>query len=138
MTAKDMLDYAWNWFEYHAGQRMVAFRFFLILLAALVLGTATVLKDGELLIASMFAAFGAFISLAFLMLEIRNEDLVNIGRNALRHLEESDESLKTAPKLQLLHIDRNRSFWLSHKLWLRAIYVVCIVLFVIAAITWYV
>lgn len=134
MTAKDMLDYAWGWFEYHAGQRMVAFRFFIILLAALVLGVATGLKDGELFLASTIAAFGAFISFAFLMLEIRNEGLVNVARNALLDIEESDESLKAASKFQLLHIDRNRSIWVSHKLWLKAIYLVCIVLFLIAAI----
>lgn len=134
MTPKDTLDYAWNWFEYHAGQRMVAFRFFLILLAALVLGVATGLKDGELFLASTIAAFGAFISLAFLLLEVRNEELVNIGRNALLHVEETDQSLKAAAKLQLLHIDRDRSIWVSHKLWLRAIYVVCILLFLATAI----
>jgi len=111
MPTKDTLDYAWKWFEYHAGQRMLAFRFFLILLAALVLAMATALKERELFLASTVAAFGAFVSLAFFMLEIRNEALVNVGRNALRYVEASDQSLKAAPQLQLLHIDRQRSFW---------------------------
>lgn len=134
MNTKDMLDYAWRWFEYHAGQRMVAFRFFLILLAALVLGVTTALKDREFFLVSMLAAFGALISFAFLMLEIRNEELVNVGRNALIHVEDADQSLRAAPALQLLHIDHSRNVLISHKLWLRVIYLVCIVLFLIAAV----
>jgi hypothetical protein len=134
MTPKDVLDYAWDWFEYHAGQRMVAFRFFLILLSALVLGVATVLKDGQYGLASAVAGFGAFISFAFLMLELRNEALVNVGRTALLYVERSDEALKATP-LQLLHSDRNRSILTSHKLWLRAIYTVSAILFLIAAVS---
>lgn len=129
MNTKDLHEYAWKWFEYHAGQRMVAFRFFLILLGVLILGVTTGLKEGEFFLASTIAAFGTFISFSFLMLEIRNEGLVNIGRNALKHVEESDESLKATPTLQLLHIDRKRKLLTSHKLWLRVIYVACIVLF---------
>lgn len=134
MTSKDALDYAWSWFEYHASQRMVAFRFFLIVLSALILGVATASKDGQPALGSAIAWFGAFISFAFFMLELRNEALVNVGRNALQHVESSDDLLKTTPKLQLLHTDRTRSIWTSHKLWLRAIYLVCGVLFFIVAI----
>lgn len=133
MNTKELHEYAWNWFEYHAGQRLTAFRFFLIFLGVLVIGFSTGVKDGNLFFAQIVGWFGAFISLAFLILEIRNEQLVNVGRDALIHLEESDESLKAQPKLQLLHIDRNRSRWLSHKYWFRAIYVLCILLFVIGA-----
>ena len=134
MSTKELQDYAWNWFEYHAGQRLTAFRFFLVFLAGLVVGFSTGLKDGNTFFASVVGWFGAFISLAFLILEIRNEQLVNVGRNALMHLEQFDESLKVHPKLQLLHIDRGRDPWLSYKYWFRAIYVVCIVLFVIGAV----
>ncbi len=35
---KDKLDYAWKWFEYHAGQRLVAFNFLLVLMGALSVG----------------------------------------------------------------------------------------------------
>lgn len=134
MNTKEMHDYAWSWFEYHAGQRLVAFRFFLIVLGVLVLGVSTGVKDGEVFLASTISAFGVFISFAFLMLEIRNEDLVNIGRDALIHLEQSDESLKANSKLQLLHIDRNRNILISHKFWLRVIYLVCIALFLVATL----
>lgn len=134
MNSKELHEYAWNWFEYHASQRLTAFRFFLVFLGALVVGFSTGLKDGNVFFASLIGWFGAFISLAFLILEFRNEQLVNVGRDALIHLEQTDESLKVLPKLQLLHTDRGRSGWLSYKFWLRAIYILCIVLFVIGAI----
>jgi hypothetical protein len=134
MNTKELHEYAWNWFEYHAGQRLMAFRFFLVFLGVLVVGFSTSLKDGNIFFASVVGWFGAFISLAFLILEIRNEQLVNVGRDALMHLEQFDESLKVHPKLQLLHIDRRRNPWLSHRYWFRAIYILCIVLFVIGAV----
>lgn len=134
MTTKEFHEYAWNWFEYHAGQRLTAFRFFLVFLGALIVGFSTGLKDGNLFFAQVVGWFGAFISLAFLVLEIRNEQLANVGRDALMHLEQSDESLRVQPKLQLLHVDRGRNRWLSHKYWFRAIYLMCILLFVIGAV----
>jgi len=134
MTNKDLLDYAWGWFEYHAGQRLVAFRFFLVFLGILVVGFSKGIEDDNLLFARIVAAFGAFVSLAFLVLEVRNEQLVEVGRKALRHLEVSDETLEIAAKLRLLHADQGRSRWLSHKYWLRAIYVACTVLFLAGAV----
>ena len=133
MTTKDELDYAWSWFRYHAGQRMAAFRFFLILLAALVLAMANAPEEGDLIFVWMIGGFGAFVSFAFLVLEIRNEALVDVGRNALSCVEESDVSLKAEPRLQLIGIERKHCFWTSHSLWLRAIYVVCIALFLCTA-----
>jgi hypothetical protein len=134
MNTKDMHDYAWNWFEYHAGQRLVAFRFFLIVLGALVLGISTGLKDENIVLASAIAELGVLISFAFLMLEVRNNRLVDVGREALKHLERSDESLKANPKVQLLCIDSTRNLFLSHKFWLRVIYVACIGLFLVVAL----
>lgn len=133
MDSKDVHDYAWNWFEYHAGQRLTAFRFFLVFLGGLVVGFGAGLRDGNLVFARVVGWFGAFISLAFLVLEVRNDQLVNVGREALDHLEKSDDSLKLQPKLHLVGIDRERSRWLSHKYWLRAIYLACLVLFIIGA-----
>ncbi len=98
MNTKELHEYAWNWFEYHAGQRLTAFRFFLVFLGALVVGFGAGLRDGNVFFAQVVGWFGAFISLAFLILEIRNEQLVNVGRDALMHLEQSDESSKTQAK----------------------------------------
>ncbi|MGH9904380.1 MAG: hypothetical protein ACRD8U_02220 [Pyrinomonadaceae bacterium] len=133
METKDVHEYAWNWFEYHAGQRHAVFRFFLVFLGVLLVAFSTGLKDGNIFFASVVGWFGAFISFVFLILEFRNEQLVNVGRDALEYLEKSDEALKAETKLKLIHLTRNSSPWVSYKYWLKAIYVLCMVLFVIAA-----
>lgn len=133
MNTKDGQEYAWNWFEYHAGQRLVTFRFFLIFLGVLVVGFSTSLKDGHAPFASAIAYFGACISFAFLVLEIRNEQLVNIGRRALMAIEALPDFHTLPPELKLLHIDRERKPLLSHKCWLRVIYVACMVISLILA-----
>ena len=67
------------------------------------------------------------------MLEIRNEQLVNVGRAALKKLEDS-EDLRNAPsELKLFHVDCKRSLFVSHKLWFRLIYSLCIAVFLFAA-----
>lgn len=125
MVSRDVFDYAWNWFEYHATQRLVAFRYFLIFLCIIAIALNSAVEASNLNVARILGGLGAFISLAFLILEIRNEQLVNVGRDALKAIE-SDKSYPAAEKLKLLSIDRRRSVLLSHKLWLRMIYVVCL------------
>ena len=131
--SKEALDYAWNWFEYHAGQRLLAFRFYLVILGILVVGFHKGIDSGHLFFASIVGYLGAFVSVAFLFLEIRNEELVNVGRNALKKLESYDEIRNVGHELQLLQIDRSRNVLLSHKFWLRAIYGICVVLFLLGA-----
>ncbi|MFZ3148360.1 MAG: hypothetical protein WA137_04905 [Methanothrix sp.] len=103
-TEEKSINYAWNWFEYHASQRFASFNYFLILIGVVVVGY---LKCIELAgksqygmeqvgmakiwwaLASAIAIFGIIISIAFWFLDIRNEELVNCGRNALELLEQS-------------------------------------------------
>lgn len=133
MTTREMQEYAWGWFEYHAGQRLVAFRYFLILLGILALGLGNSLKAGNVSLATWIALAAALISGAFLMLEIRNEQLVNVGRAALSKLEDSEDLQNAPPELKLFHADSKRSLFVSHKLWFRLIYSLCIAVFLFVA-----
>ncbi|MDI5891816.1 hypothetical protein [Halomonas rhizosphaerae] len=130
LTDQEKLSYAWNWFEYHAAQRLLAFRYFLVFIGILLVAYNSGLDSKNLMFASATAYIGSFVSLAFLVLEFRNEELVNIGREALKEIEHSDSvGLDTSSRLRLLTLDRTRSRLKSHKLWLRIIYVLCIVAF---------
>ena len=137
MSTKDPLEYAWMWFEYHAGQRLATFRFFLVLLGALVaaLVAGANAADQYPSLARALAAFGAFVSLAFFFLELRNERLVDIGRDALSHIEKTDPVLSANAQLQLVNTDRGprRKWWLSYKFWCRAIYLLSFLLLTLAA-----
>lgn len=81
------LKYAWDWFNYHASQRLTAFRFFLVILAAISAGYATALEKELYFMAGVVGLVGVFISFAFYRLDKRNEELVNDGRDVLDELE---------------------------------------------------
>lgn len=134
MSTIDPHEYAWNWFEYHARQRLTEFRFFLIFFAALVVAFRTGTAPVNLLFVQVICGAGMFISLAFLMLDRRNEQLVNVARDALEHLEETTYTLKHQQKFQLVHISQQHSCWTSHSCWFRLMYVGAIVLFALGAI----
>jgi hypothetical protein len=130
----EVLDYAWKWFEYHAAQRLQAFRFFLIVLGALLLAIGNALKEGQAVLLFSAAAAGGVVAFVFLLLELRNEALVNVGRDALLQLEKSDPLLQAHAAFQLLHADRRRPILTSYKFCLRAIYVVSVVVFTAVAL----
>lgn len=81
------IDYAWKWFSYHAQQRLTAFHYFLLVIALLTTGYVTALGSGFIIVERVLCAVGVLISLSFLFLDVRNEELVNDGRAALRKLE---------------------------------------------------
>lgn len=81
------LEYAWKWFSYHAQQRLTAFHYFLIVVALLTTGYITAVDKQLESIQIVICILGVLISVAFLALDIRNEELVNDGRAALRKLE---------------------------------------------------
>ncbi len=82
------LETTWKWFEFHANQRFSAFYYFLIIIGALSFGYIQSIGGGEQLqvLAPFLSFLGVLVSFAFYFLEIRNVELVNIGRQALRRL----------------------------------------------------
>ena len=91
--------------------------------------------------------FGALASIAFWLLDIRNEELVNCGRNALDNLEEQ-VGLTTIRKDDKERVYLNNSLdpvsrripkcWqatvIKHSFWLRLIMLVTSIVFAFAAI----
>lgn len=147
--------YAWDWFSYHAAQRLIAFRFFLIIIGAVSVGYSTCLANKFFWPSVIISSFGVFISVAFYFLEIRNEELVNCGRHALNKLEGREEGEKREViELKIRLDDYNREYltesldWFSrkliprilpaslikHRFWLRAIYGFTFVSFLVLTI----
>ena len=131
----DYLKYSWDWFEYHAGQRLLTFRFFLILFGLLSAAYYKAWVDNSTEFALIIAAFGILVSVTFFILDIRNVKLVNIGRDALIAIENS-EMFSNAPDnaVKLLNEDKNKIFFLTHTLWLRILIGVSIIMFITATI----
>jgi hypothetical protein len=82
-------QYAWNWFSYHASQRLTAFNFFLVLLGAILVGYSQAASHDVKVLGAALGLFGALVSAAFWVMDVRNTELVQCGRAALDQLEDS-------------------------------------------------
>lgn len=134
--------YAWNWFSYHAAQRLTAFRFFLIMIGVVIVGYFKCVELHWPRLGIVMGSFGALIAVAFWILEIRNEELVWCGRAAL-------DQLESEMQLTIRKDDEDRNylgkslgpvseavFWIipqewlrklvKHRFWLRLIYAITI------------
>ncbi|MEA2297979.1 MAG: hypothetical protein QOF77_915 [Solirubrobacteraceae bacterium] len=139
------LTYAWSWFQYHAGQRLTAFNFFLIIVGVVAVAFAQAIdKDWEI-VGVAVGALGAMIAIGFLALDVRNEELVDCGREALRALEGGTvHPSRDAHRRVWLEgtgwigswASRSdvRRGWISHSRWLRLIELAVAVLFAGAAV----
>jgi hypothetical protein len=86
---KQKRDYAWNYFQVHAGQRMSTFNFFIILAALLTTGLAgTFVKEFEWDVVGVVLGSGLIIiSFSFWKLDQRVRFLIKHAENALKDLE---------------------------------------------------
>jgi hypothetical protein len=99
-AAMDAHGYAWNWFALHSAQRMQMVNFWLVGVAFL--GTAFVQAMTSKLpvVATAVAVAGAVCSIAFLLLDLRTRDLVQVAERALRTMEnEQAATLPAFPQL---------------------------------------
>jgi len=142
------LKYAWEWFKYHADQRLRAFYFYLIIIGALAIGYLSAIQVNEKVnqihfnqvdkIIPWLFLLGCIVSIAFLCLEIRNVELVNIGRDKLKELglkvTINDANPKYTKALEKTFPSRLKflRFLFKHELWLRFIYIL------IASFTFYI
>jgi deoxyribose-phosphate aldolase len=144
-TNEIAFKYAWDWFSYHANQRLNAFHFFLIIIGFVVVGYFKSMELEQVYFSFLICLFGALASIAFWFLDIRNEELVNCGRYALDELEEQfglkirkcdDQRVCLKKSLDPISC-RFPTNWLSiavaHRFWLRLIMLVTSLSFMFAA-----
>jgi hypothetical protein len=77
------LDHAWNWFKYHAEQRIAMFKFYIVVVGAVAVGLGSLLEKKELLLGATLSIFLAIISFCFLRIDQRTSDLIKLGERAL-------------------------------------------------------
>jgi hypothetical protein len=80
--------YAWGWFALHAGQRLQLVNFWLVSVAFLVSSFVQARSSHMVAIAVGVSVAGVVSSLAFMKLDVRTRQLVQVAERALRHLEE--------------------------------------------------
>lgn len=80
-------DLAWKWFEYHATQRTTMFNYFLIIIGILAAAFVSSI-DGEYANLQLGLAFsGIVLAIIFLLLDVRNEQLIDLAEEAIAELE---------------------------------------------------
>jgi len=141
------LRYSWDWFAYHAQQRLTAFNFFLVLMGAVAVGYTQALTSDIPELGVAVGVLGAFVALAFWAMDVRNAELVACGRAALDHVEaklalsigsEANERVRLKGALPGRvqsgihgHIDDQ---WFTHRRWLRSVIFVMGLLCILAAV----
>ena len=87
-SAQMKFEYAWRYFAYHAKQRVTMFNFFLV--GSGIIGNAygLLLRGESHLQAGGIALIGFLVCAVFLMLDVRNHQLVRLGEDALRRVEQ--------------------------------------------------
>jgi hypothetical protein len=128
------LTYAWNWFNYHANQRLTAFNYFLIITALLANGYITCTEKGLYLIQALVGVAGIIISMAFFLLDIRNEQLVDDGRNALWKLESALTMGVGIHRVDYGRPKRWKRLPIGHGFWFRLIEIATLALFLAIAV----
>ena len=80
-------SYAWNWFALHAGQRLQLVNFWLVAVAFLASAFVQALSSHLVAVAFGVSVTGVVSSLAFMRLDARTRQLVQVAENALRSYE---------------------------------------------------
>jgi len=84
------LKYAYDYFSFHAKQRTTMFNFFMVAVGLIATAVAQSFKDGmpkEVLIGLL--VIGAILTIAFIFLDRRNVQLLQIAGDVLREIEET-------------------------------------------------
>jgi hypothetical protein len=87
LNARDAYDYAWNWFKYHAEQRLAMVRFAVLILGAIAAGVGYLHQNKTFFISVLLCIFGIIASYCFLKLDHRTADLIKLGEKALAERE---------------------------------------------------
>jgi hypothetical protein len=131
--AKQACEHAWNWFAFHAAQRLQAFNFFVVATAFLSAAYASLLEKypGASFI---IALVGAWLCFWFNRLEARSRQLVKAGESALIVSQRRLATLADNPDLKILDaVEQSVSGSSSYRRVINVVQYTFLVLFLIGA-----
>jgi hypothetical protein len=129
-------SYAWNWFALHSGQRLQLVNFWLVAIAFLAAAFVQARASHLVAIAFGVSVTGVVSSLAFMRLDVRTRQLVQVAENALRSI----EGTQTAAGLDEIHelvkvSDQVRRSWLdSYRVIIQGLQLCVAFMFFLAAV----
>lgn len=147
---KLQFDYAWKWFESHQRQRMVMFYYYCIIVGVLANALVASYNVNYSLLRVPIGVIGIITSFAFLLFEKRNRWLCKVAEDILEKLENEvifpPEFLdENGNKMGPLSVDTRigmregqkftvKRSVLKHKYWIRAMYIIVALFFIIFVI----
>lgn len=95
---RDLRDLAWNYFNFHASQRLTTFNFYIAISALLTTGLLTLYQDKHRhFLADLGLSLLLFsLSMIFVMLDKRNQGLIELAESALIAYEDNCKLPKSA------------------------------------------
>jgi len=82
------VDYTWNWFALHSGQRMQLVNFLIVSLTVTTAAYATAVNQRKFGVACGIALAGAILAMLFQRLDVRTRELVKVCEPALKQIEQ--------------------------------------------------
>jgi hypothetical protein len=128
--------YAWNWFALHAGQRLQLVNFWLVAVAFLASAYVQARSNHMDAIAFGVSVTGVVSSLAFMLLDVRTRQLVQVAESALRHFEASGVAAGMDEVTELVKASdqMRRSRFDSYRVIIRGLQLSVACMFVLAAV----
>jgi hypothetical protein len=128
--------YAWNWFALHAGQRLQLVNFWLVAIAFLAAAYVQARSSHMPVIAFGVSVTGAVSSVAFMRLDVRTRQLVQVAENALKYFEASSvaRGMDEVTELVKAAHERRRSRFDSYRVIIQGLQLSVACMFIIAAI----
>lgn len=82
-TDDDQLWIGWEWFEFHAKQRIEMVKFFITIFGAVAAGAAGFLQTPYVFVSACLSVIGLFLTITFWQLDHRSIQLIEIGETIL-------------------------------------------------------
>ncbi len=94
----DFRQHAWEYFHYHASQRLTTFHFYIIICSIVATGYLTAIKDSNTKpLGIILGLLLPFLSFIFWKLDTRNKQMIKNAEAAIRHLE-AESALEDVPE----------------------------------------
>lgn len=129
-------DQAWNWFKYHADQRMTLIKFYITVIGFIGVGYFVSLTSNYTFLAAIVAFAGVAVSVCFWALDYRTSTLIKLGEDVLLKEQEKIRSNLGYPEIEIAKLSENNKLKLlgSYKRVFRLLFVVMIIISVIGII----
>jgi hypothetical protein len=127
------LNHACAWFDTHAAQRQNFVSFFLVAMAFLSAAYVGALTQDLRGIAAAVCVMGVAISVAFLLLDLRNRELTRAGERPMRELQRRLADALGMDSLRIIEaVDQPQHRWISHGKVIRSMHTTAILAFTAA------